>query len=94
MPLEYKKVLCPIEFDETNFLPALNTATEAVRGTDGTLYVLTAFPEVVHEPAGTKLYSAVNQAQQDYARGKNGGARAKRTRRHQASASGGARRPG
>jgi acetoin utilization protein AcuB len=70
MPLEYKKVLCPIEFDETDFLPALSIAAEAVRGTDGTLYVLTAFPEIVHEPAGTKLYAEVNRAQEAYARRK------------------------
>jgi acetoin utilization protein AcuB len=68
MPLEYKKVLCPIEFDDSNFLVALRTAAEAVRGTEGTLFVLTAFPEVVREPAGTRLFAEVNQAQEDYAR--------------------------
>jgi nucleotide-binding universal stress UspA family protein/predicted transcriptional regulator len=68
MPLQYKRVLCPIEFDDSNFLDALHIAAEAVRGTDGTLFVLTAFPEVVHEPAGTKLFAEVNQAQKDYAR--------------------------
>jgi len=52
MALEYRKVLCPIEFDDDNFLLALHTAADAVRGTDGTLFVLTAFPEVVREPAG------------------------------------------
>jgi nucleotide-binding universal stress UspA family protein len=70
MPLEYKKVLCPIEFDDANFLAALHIAAEAVRGSDGTLFVLTAFPEVVREPAGTKLFAEVNQAQEDYARAK------------------------
>jgi CBS domain-containing protein len=68
MPLEYKKVLCPIEFDDSNFLAALHTAADAVRGTEGTLFVLTAFPEVVHEPAGTKLFAEVNHAQENYAR--------------------------
>jgi nucleotide-binding universal stress UspA family protein len=70
MPLEYKKVLCPIEFDDSKFLDALHTAAEAVRGTEGTLFVLTSFPEVVHEPAGTRLFAEVNQAQEDYARAK------------------------
>jgi nucleotide-binding universal stress UspA family protein len=68
MPLEYKKVLCPIEFDDSNFSLALHTAVEAVRGTEGTLFVLTAFPEVVREPAGTKLFAEVNKAQEDYSR--------------------------
>jgi acetoin utilization protein AcuB len=68
MPLEYKNVLCPIEFDDSNFLDALHTAVEAVRGTEGTLFLLTAFPEVVREPAGTKLFAEVNKAQEDYAR--------------------------
>src|SRR5215472_13071333 len=68
MALEYKKVLCPIEFDDSNFSIALHTAAEAVRGTEGMLFVLTAFPEVVHELAGTKLFAEVNQAQEDYAR--------------------------
>jgi len=68
MALEYKKVLCPIEFDDSNFLVALRTGAEAVSGTEGTLFVLTAFPEVVHEPAGTKLFAEVNQAQEKYAR--------------------------
>src|SRR5215469_17621714 len=67
MALEYKKVLCPIEFDDSNFLVALRTGAEAVSGTEGTLFVLTAFPEVVHEPAGTKLFAEVNQAQENYA---------------------------
>jgi nucleotide-binding universal stress UspA family protein len=68
MPLEYKKVLCPIEFDDSDFLIALHTAVDAVRGTEGTLFMLTAFPEVVREPAGTKLFAEVNKAQEDYAR--------------------------
>ena len=68
MGLEYKNVLCPIEFDDSNFLVALHTGAEAVRGTKGTLFVLTAFPEVLHEPAGTKLFADVNEAQEAYAR--------------------------
>jgi nucleotide-binding universal stress UspA family protein len=68
MPLEYKKVLCPIEFDDSNYSVALHTAVEAVRGTEGTLFVLTAFAEVVRDPAGTKLFTQVNKAQEDYAR--------------------------
>ena len=72
MGLEYKNVLCPIEFDDSNFLVALHTAAEAVRGTKGTLFVLTAFPEVVHEPAGTKLFADVNEAQEAYARTRMG----------------------
>lgn len=68
MAFEYRRILCPVEFDDANFLIALGTAAELVRGTEGTLFVLTAFPEVVREPAGTKLFAAVNQAQEDYAR--------------------------
>jgi CBS domain-containing protein/nucleotide-binding universal stress UspA family protein len=67
MALEYRKILCPVEFDDDNFLIALHTAADLVRGTDGKLFVLTAFPEVVREPAGTKLFDAVNQAQEDFA---------------------------
>lgn len=70
MALEYRKILCPVEFDDVNFRIALNTAAGLVRETQGTLFVLTAFPEIVREPAGTKLYAAVNQAQEDYARSK------------------------
>jgi acetoin utilization protein AcuB len=70
MPLDYQKVLCPIEFDDSTFLAALHTAADIVRRTNGTLFVLTAFPEVVHEPAGTKLFAEVNQAQEKYARAK------------------------
>ena len=70
MALEYRKVLCPVEFDDINFLHALRTAAQAVRSNGGTLVVLTAFPEIVHEPAGTKLFAEVNQAQEDYARAK------------------------
>jgi CBS domain-containing protein len=70
MALEYRNVLCPVEFDDANFLLALHTATEFVRESQGRLFVLTAFPEIVKEPAGTKLYADVNQAQEEYARSK------------------------
>jgi nucleotide-binding universal stress UspA family protein len=70
MPSLYRKILCPVDFDDANFLVALHTAADLVREADGKLCVLTAFPEIVREPAGTKLFAAVNQAQEDYARTK------------------------
>ena len=70
MAFEYRRILCPVEFDDANFLIALDRAAELVRGTEGTLFVLTAFPEIVREPAGTKLFAEVNQAQDDFARSK------------------------
>jgi universal stress protein A len=68
MAFEYHKILCPVEFDDDNFLIALHTAADLVRGTSGTLFVLTAFPEIVRDPAGTKLFDEVNKAQEDFAR--------------------------
>jgi nucleotide-binding universal stress UspA family protein len=41
-----------------------------VRETRGELFVLSAFPEIIRERAGTKLFAEVNQAQEDYARSK------------------------
>lgn len=70
MAFPYRRILCPVDFDDSNSLAALSAAVQLVSGTDGVLLVLNAFPEVVREPAGTKLFAAVNQAQEDYARAK------------------------
>ena len=70
MALAYRNILCPIEFDDANFLLAVQTAAALVRETQGELFVLSAFPEIIREPAGTKLFAEVNQAQEDYARSK------------------------
>lgn len=70
MALQYRRILCPVEFDDPNYLVALNVAAELARETQGTLFVLNAFPEIVREPIGTKLFAEVNQAQGDYARSK------------------------
>jgi CBS domain-containing protein/nucleotide-binding universal stress UspA family protein len=68
MTFPYRKILCPVDFDDANSLAALGTAAQLGSGTDAVLFVLNAFPEVVREPAGTKLFQAVNQAQEDFAR--------------------------
>ncbi|MGA9725225.1 MAG: universal stress protein [Candidatus Binatus sp.] len=46
MPLPYRKILCPVDFDE-NSIVALQTAAELARHFDSTVYVLHTVPMII-----------------------------------------------
>lgn len=66
MALPYKKVLCPIDFEE-NSMAALESAAEIVRREGGTLYVLHVIQRVV-QPMGMPMETDIYQAQEEAAR--------------------------
>ena len=66
MPLPYRKILCPIDFDE-NSIAALETAAELARHHDATLYVLHTVPMVVM-PTSMPVYVDIYKGQEETAR--------------------------
>ena len=63
MPVQFKKILCPIDFDD-NSIAALDIAAQLVRETDGTLEVLHVIPMVIQPEASgyIDVYTAEEEA--------------------------------
>jgi len=69
MALPYRKILCPLDFDE-NSIAALENAAELARHHDATLYVLHTVPMIVM-PTSMPLYVDIYKGQEDTARKKD-----------------------
>jgi nucleotide-binding universal stress UspA family protein/predicted transcriptional regulator len=65
MPFPYRRILCPIDFDE-NSLSALSTAAEIAREHDGTVYVLHVVPLIV-QPTAMPVYVDLYKGQAEAA---------------------------
>jgi CBS domain-containing protein len=65
MAFPYRKVLCPIDFDD-NSMASLGTAAEIVRHSDGTVFVLHVVPMVI-APTGMAAYGNIFQQQEEAA---------------------------
>ena len=65
MPFPYRRILCPIDFDE-NSLSALSTAAEIAREHDGTVYVLHVVPLIV-QPTAMPVYVDLYKGQEEAA---------------------------
>jgi nucleotide-binding universal stress UspA family protein len=65
MPFPYRRILCPIDFDE-NSLSALSTAAEIAREHDGTVHVLHVVPLIV-QPTAMPVYIDLYKGQEDAA---------------------------
>jgi acetoin utilization protein AcuB len=65
MAFPYRKILCPVDFDD-NSLAALGAAAEIVRHSDGTVFVLHIVPMVV-APTGMPVYADIYRSQEESA---------------------------
>jgi len=61
----YKRILCPIDFDE-NSLAALTAAADLARSSDGTVYVLHVVPMIV-QPTAMPVYVDIYKSQEETA---------------------------
>ena len=68
MAFPYRKILCPIDFDE-NSLNALETATRFARHNDGVVVVLHVVPLII-PPTGMPVYVDMYKGQEQVAREK------------------------
>ncbi len=68
MALPYKKILCPIDFED-NSMAALESATEIARREGGTVYLLHIVPKLV-QPMGMPMETDLYQVQEQAARTK------------------------
>jgi nucleotide-binding universal stress UspA family protein len=66
MSLPYRKILCPVDFDE-NSIAALETAAELARHYDATVYVLHTVPMII-PPTSMPVYVDLYKGQEDTAR--------------------------
>jgi nucleotide-binding universal stress UspA family protein/predicted transcriptional regulator len=66
MSLPYRKILCPVDFDE-NSIAALETAAEIARHFDATVYVLHTVLLLI-APTSMPVYADLYKAQEDTAR--------------------------
>ncbi len=65
MALPYKRILCPIDFDE-NSLAALDTAADLARHCDATMFVLHVVPMII-QPTGMPVYVDIYKSQEQVA---------------------------
>ncbi len=65
MGFPYRRIMCPIDFDE-NSLAALGTAAEMARNADGTVFALHVVPMVV-QPVGMPVYVDIYKSQEETA---------------------------
>lgn len=65
MALPYKRILCPIDFDE-NSLAALDTASDLARHSDATVFVLHVVPMII-QPTGMPVYVDIYKSQEQVA---------------------------
>ena len=68
MAYPFKKILCPIDFDENSFA-ALDAAATMARQWDATVEVLHVVPIII-QPGGTPIYIDVYTAQEQEAQAK------------------------
>lgn len=68
MAFPFKKILCPVDFDD-NSTAALKSAAEIALQNDGTVHVLHVVPMVV-QPMGAPVYVDLYQGQEQAARAK------------------------
>jgi nucleotide-binding universal stress UspA family protein/CBS domain-containing protein len=68
MPFPYRRILCPIDFDESS-MSALDCAAQFARANDGTVYVFHVVPMVI-PPTGMPVYVDLYKGQEDTARSK------------------------
>jgi universal stress protein A len=68
MAYPFKKILCPIDFDE-NSIAALDTAAKMARQFDATVEVVHVVPIVV-QPGGTQVYADVYAAEEQSSKAK------------------------
>lgn len=68
MAYPFKKILCPIDFDE-NSIAALDTAAEMARESDATVEVLHIVPIIV-QAGGTPIYVDIYTAQEQESQAK------------------------
>ena len=66
MSLPYRKILCPVDFDE-NSIAALETAAEVARHFDATVYVLHTVPMII-VPTSMPVYVDLYKGQEETAR--------------------------
>ncbi len=65
MAFSFKRILCPVDFDE-NSLAALDTAADLARNSDGTVFVLHIVPMII-APTGMPIYVDLYKAQEEAA---------------------------
>ena len=68
MAYPFKKILCPIDFDD-NSVAALDTAAEMARQFDATIEVLHVVPIIV-QPGGSPIYVDVYTAEEEASKAK------------------------
>ena len=68
MGFPYRKILCPIDFDE-NSLNALETATRFARQNDGVVVALHVVPLII-PPTGIPVYVDMYKGQEEVSRNK------------------------
>lgn len=68
MSFPYKRILCPIDFDE-NSLAALVVAAQFAKHNDGTVFVLHVVPMII-PPTGMPVYVDMYKSQEETARDK------------------------
>lgn len=66
MAFPFKKILCPVDFDD-NSLAALDIAAQLARHSDGTVFALHVVPMVI-PPTGTPIYVDIYKDQEQAAR--------------------------
>ncbi len=68
MAFPYRKIMCPIDFDDGS-LEAVDTAARIARQNDGTLILVHVVPMII-QPAGMPVYVDLYKGQEDAARRK------------------------
>ena len=68
MAPQFRKILCPVDFDD-NSMEALDTAANLARESNGTVFVLHVVPIIV-EPTGMPIYMDLYKGQEEAARAK------------------------
>ena len=68
MAFPYRKILCPVDFDD-NSMQALDTAADLARDSKGTVFVLHVVPMIL-APTGMPVYVDLYKGQEETARAK------------------------
>ena len=68
MAAQFRKILCPVDFDD-NSMEALDTAANLARESNGTVFVLHVVPMVI-EPTGMPVYMDLYKGQEEAAQAK------------------------
>ena len=68
MEQKFRKILCPVDFDDNSML-ALDTAANLARDSNGTVFILHVVPIIV-EPTGMPVYVDLYKGQEETARAK------------------------